>query len=809
MSWVFLWGRKMPLPNILEFIGTNISQRKFQEAQQKLLNYLSGETATKAELTVKADKTYVDSALAGFTNGTDKFYPTLAEANADIANILPKLVTDTVRNKVTIGEVGNGGTWYKNTYNSTTLTKSEYDAFVQGKNYTDTTVNALKSNITDFLPPKDYGYLNITTVGEVDFVKRLYISSGWTEGSLFLDYLKKETSGTAFAIYLRNSSNTVVMGGNVNESDFNGTKIYTIPNTSGSGFVGKIKIDWSKYNALVDGLPKNRYVKSAAANNTVDNDKTAYTIEQEAKAAEYNLLKADLVDYLPLVSQDYGFVNITTAGEFDFVKKVYVSGTWDEGYVLLDNFAKNSTGFYTYFRNPSNGVLAGGDVIETDYTGIKTYIVPNGSAVNVAGYSVKIQVDWSRYNQLGNGIPKNRYVKSVAHTDFTVGSTDKEREALQNSRITALETRKEPVSLVYKRYINQTITTTDFASSGTLWTIANSTAICINPSETTKLYAKQKYISNKIQHRWTVQLKSDSVVKFGGYVGASYIESTCVLDCVNKKLIINKAGDNSSAPITPRASATIPFSIVDGREYYVTLFRNNRKNSIKLTDTVTGQSIVVTDDWSKVGYTVGSGNMRSQPFVTLASGTSVTVKKYENYLPFGVDVVFGGDSNTESDIDVNGAYQVNWADNLLTEVFNENGVKFAEFGIAFAAWFGCIGEVLAMKPKYFVVNIGTNSATTQAQYQQIVDVCATNNIELILCHNPRDDGSRTYLAQNNLNIDAVNVQTVKFDVATSLNFDLAQPYNSALYKDGVHFNTAGYRVLSDRVLSDVPLLKSS
>ncbi|MDG9786760.1 hypothetical protein [Acinetobacter johnsonii] len=131
----------MPLPNILEFIGTNISQRKFQEAQEKLLNYLGIEVSTKAELSsaissvnseiaTKSDKTYVDTALAGFTNGAAKFYSTLAEANADIANI-------GVKNPVNIGEIANGGTWYKETVGSTSLTKSPYDALTQAKAYSD------------------------------------------------------------------------------------------------------------------------------------------------------------------------------------------------------------------------------------------------------------------------------------------------------------------------------------------------------------------------------------------------------------------------------------------------------------------------------------------------------------------------------------------------------------------------------------------------------------------------------------------------------------------------------------------------
>ncbi|MFX5116236.1 hypothetical protein ABTC41_02365, partial [Acinetobacter baumannii] len=123
----------MPLPNILEFIGSNVTQAGFKAAQDKLLQYLNLEVPTKVEVDTKADKAYVDTALTSFANGAAKFYPTLAAANADIANIMPKLATDTVKDKVEVGEAANGGTYYKAAYNSTSLTKSAYDPLVQAK----------------------------------------------------------------------------------------------------------------------------------------------------------------------------------------------------------------------------------------------------------------------------------------------------------------------------------------------------------------------------------------------------------------------------------------------------------------------------------------------------------------------------------------------------------------------------------------------------------------------------------------------------------------------------------------------------
>ena len=142
----FLWGKKMPLPNILEFIGTNVTQAKFKVALEKLLSYLSVEGATKVELsaavTPKADKTYVDNALGQFQSGSSKFYATLAEANADIANIMPKLTTDTVKDLVNVGEVANGGVWYKASSSATSLTKSPYDALKQSKDYIDKSIES-------------------------------------------------------------------------------------------------------------------------------------------------------------------------------------------------------------------------------------------------------------------------------------------------------------------------------------------------------------------------------------------------------------------------------------------------------------------------------------------------------------------------------------------------------------------------------------------------------------------------------------------------------------------------------------------
>lgn len=89
----------------------------------------SQDLAIQVQINQKVEASYVDNALSNLSTQASKFYPTLAEANADIANI-------SVNQVVNIGEVANGGLWYKATAEATTLTKSTYDPLTQAKAFT-------------------------------------------------------------------------------------------------------------------------------------------------------------------------------------------------------------------------------------------------------------------------------------------------------------------------------------------------------------------------------------------------------------------------------------------------------------------------------------------------------------------------------------------------------------------------------------------------------------------------------------------------------------------------------------------------
>lgn len=96
-----------------------------QTAKNELDTKINNETSRALEA-----ESLLDAAIAATAGGYFKSYPTLAQANADIANI-PLNVS------VKILSADDGGDYYKATVNATSLTKSPYDPLVQAKAYAD------------------------------------------------------------------------------------------------------------------------------------------------------------------------------------------------------------------------------------------------------------------------------------------------------------------------------------------------------------------------------------------------------------------------------------------------------------------------------------------------------------------------------------------------------------------------------------------------------------------------------------------------------------------------------------------------
>lgn len=94
---------------------------------------------TAAELTdPNATNTQMKQNLVKLVNSIDRSYKSLADANADIANI-------PVGVSVKVLSVENGGDYYKATAGATSLTKGDYDPLTQAKTYVDEVKSKVKN----------------------------------------------------------------------------------------------------------------------------------------------------------------------------------------------------------------------------------------------------------------------------------------------------------------------------------------------------------------------------------------------------------------------------------------------------------------------------------------------------------------------------------------------------------------------------------------------------------------------------------------------------------------------------------------
>lgn len=109
------------------------------QAQQAASDVSTATTDVYSALS--AQQSSVNTALSNLSTTANKYYSTLASANADIANIA-------LNQSVTIGEEANSGLWEKKTIGATSLTKSVYDPLTQGKIYTEDLVRSIEINAT-------------------------------------------------------------------------------------------------------------------------------------------------------------------------------------------------------------------------------------------------------------------------------------------------------------------------------------------------------------------------------------------------------------------------------------------------------------------------------------------------------------------------------------------------------------------------------------------------------------------------------------------------------------------------------------
>lgn len=373
-------------------------------------------TETQEALDLKANLIYVDEALSSLSTQASKFYPTLAEANADIANI-------SVNQLVNIGEASNGGLWYKATAESTSLTKSPYDPLTQAKTYTDTELNKIK---TTGVGKNKYNPASGVVDKYIGSNGVQYDAVGWKHSGLIavtagqtytLSANANKANGLAF--YSANSPILANVVQAVASEGITATTPYTFTVPAGALYVafnvksaslveptqvqlelGSVATNFESYNPN-----KTSILDSALSENVVlKQDLGALT----AKSYESKITSANLFDVTKdVVSGSYVGTNGSIQTASGWTRSVMLPVTAGQTYTLSGERSQFNVGFYA---NKTDTTAVG---VVNDKTAMPlTFTVPAGAnyvSFNIASASNTYYADL----QLELGAVATTYRKSV------------------------------------------------------------------------------------------------------------------------------------------------------------------------------------------------------------------------------------------------------------------------------------------------------------------------------------------------------------------------------------------------------------
>ena len=290
------------------------------------------------------------------------------------------------------------------------------------------------------------------------------------------------------------------------------------------------------------------------------------------------------------------------------------------------------------------------------------------------------------------------------------------------------------------------------------------------------------------------------------YYGYNLAGSLFTVDAQNNKIIIHEQFPNLDSIPAERVSTT--FNFVIGREYNLSLIKEKRKNIMVVTDMVTGISkSIETDCTAVIGDLINEfaggrqngkfGIWNRQGTENYISNLYITTKLKEPLLYITGDSICEGDRCKIGYRYSDKCEEVLGKDNVAISGMSGTQITHVLDRLK--------NELPFIKPKYCMVTIGTNGGNTTENIQELLNYIESLNIIPILNHVSQTSNN----SANNINIllDAFSKYIgCKFDIATSINNDITQYYDSSLYGDTVHPNELGNEKMFERFKIDVPYL---
>lgn len=205
------------------------------------------------------------------------------------------------------------------------------------------------------------------------------------------------------------------------------------------------------------------------------------------------------------------------------------------------------------------------------------------------------------------------------------------------------------------------------------------------------------------------------------------------------------------------------------------------------------------------------GPMYGYPFLFTVGGNGIDLHRLTVSCPTydNVRMMVVGDSITEG----YGSYHINKTySRLLCRYIGNSIVSSRSGGSLNILNKQLVNEIPIIKPKNILIAYGHNDAWNSSdltdfktKLKGIIDTLISMNINVYIACIPRTSDSYVNSNINNVIIevaDSYGIYPIRFDIATSKNFKLADGINTSIFYDGAHPNDEGYQIMADRFLAD-------
>lgn len=329
-----------------------------------------------------------------------------------------------------------------------------------------------------------------------------------------------------------------------------------------------------------------------------------------------------------------------------------------------------------------------------------------------------------------------------------------------------------------------------------------------------KAYYNQYLTFDTYQQKSTVVV-NDVNSQFGlichnGVKGALYL-----VDGVNKRISLHNNYTGGNIP-NVKVSTPLPFELKKNGNYLLHVVKTGWKHTFTITDLTTMESCSVEfDNATQPNSGAYCGKGWGGPGVATFSG-SVLFKNHRYHVALfpKARVLFIGDSITEgTNMGAGVDIKYRWCSLLRDNYFNHDAIICGRGGATSDDILSRMNslEVLGVKADIVIVLDGTNERNQNAtnnwkvKMPQIRDKIISWGAKPIICVPPIPSSGFEYISQMRDFILEQGWDTIRMDIATSLNGD-GVTYDGTLYTDGVHPNRKGGEQMYARAVKDLDVI---